>query len=471
VHGSLESLLKDVRSLLERQRVVEALVARQTGPNQEILQTMTHRQHLAEIRTRLTSQHPADIAFVLESLPVEERSLVWSQIWPIKGSTVLLELGEKVRAGIVNSMPRDRLVELLQKIPGDDLPDLAATVPEDVLEEVYATLDSQSQDWLVSSIAYPADSVGALMSQKAVTARPEKTVREVIEDLRARSLPPALDTLYVIDSRHTLLGALSLTQILISNLDSAVRDIQAPATLAFTPHQEALEAVRAFERYDLRSAPVVDERARLLGYVTVDVVMDYARRKSGEEALRLAGLHGEEDLFAPLWASARNRWLWLGLNLVTALVASRVIGMFEQTISRLVALAALMPIVASIGGNTGNQTMALIVRTLATSPLPRSNAMHLLLKELRIALLNGLVWGGIMGILTIILYGSVPLGAVMSLSMTLNLLVAAAVGVLVPLLLDRLGFDPAQGSSVLLTFTTDSMGFLIFLGLASGFLL
>jgi len=237
-----------------------------------------------------------------------------------------------------------------------------------------------------------------------------------------------------------------------------------------TPYLNSEDAVKVFERYDLLSAPVVDERNKLVGRITVDSVIDFSRRKADEEALKRAGLQGEEDIFASVWASARNRWFWLGVNLITAFLASRVIGLFENTIGRLVSLAALMPIVASIGGNTGNQTVALIVRGLALDHITKSNLLYLLLKELRVSLLNGLVWGGFMGILTMILYANPSLGLVMGVAMLLNLIVAALIGVLVPLVLERFNYDPAQGSSVLLTFTTDSMGFLIFLGLASAFL-
>jgi len=247
--------------------------------------------------------------------------------------------------------------------------------------------------------------------------------------------------------------------------------VLSPEPVVFTPSQDADDAVKAFERYDLISAPVVDERNKLVGRVTVDAIMDYSRRKRDEEALKRAGLRGEEDIFASVAASARNRWFWLAVNLLTAFFASRVIGVFEEAIGRLVALAALMPIVASIGGNTGNQTVALIVRGLALDHIHKSNVPFLLFKEIRVSLLNGFLWGGFMGIVTMILYRNVSLGLVMGTAMLLNLIVAALVGVLVPLFLDRFGYDPAQGSSVLLTFTTDSMGFFIFLGLASAFLL
>jgi magnesium transporter len=263
---------------------------------------------------------------------------------------------------------------------------------------------------------------------------------------------------------------LPLRQLLVRDTSLSAGEVASADTMAFTPEERASQAAKAFERYDLVSAPVVDGRGKLVGRLTVDVVMDFIRRQSEMDALMRVGLSGEEDLFAPAWTSARNRWVWLAINLVTALLASRVIGMFEDVIGQLVALATLMPIVASIGGNTGNQTVALMIRGLALDRITETGVKHLFRKELTVSLLNGLVWGTAMGLTAFALYRSVPLGLVMAAAVLLNLLVAAFTGTAVPLLLRRLGRDPAQGSSVLLTFTTDSMGFFIFLGLASVFL-
>jgi magnesium transporter len=240
--------------------------------------------------------------------------------------------------------------------------------------------------------------------------------------------------------------------------------------VSFSPHDHARDAVKAFERYDLVSAPVVDDRGKLVGRLTVDAAMDVLRDESNLQALKNAGLSGDEDLFAAPWDSARNRWPWLGVNLVTAFAASRVIGQFEGAIRQLAALAALMPIVASIGGNTGNQTMALVIRALAIDRLQAGNARRLVWKELAISLLNGSVWGLIVGVFAVALYSNLTLGVVMSGAVVLNLFVAALAGVTIPLGLHAAGRDPAFGSSVLLTFVTDAMGFFLFLGLASLFL-
>ena len=468
---NLDSFVEEVRSLLQRQRMVEGLVTKQAGPKQEMLEMLTYRQHLAEMQNRLASRHPADIAFVLESLPMEDRLRIWNQVWKVRGGAILLELSDNVRKVILESLPKDELVAVLKQVSIDDLSTLAPSIPRDVLEEVYQSLDSQSQQWVVSSIAYPDDSVGQLVSHHFVTTRMERKLDEIMNELRGKDLPPHLDSLYIVDARHVFLGILPVERLISADQNMEVQELMKNSPVVLSPYQKATDAAKAFERYNLLSAPVVDERNRLVGRVTVEAVMDFLRKQSDEDALKLAGLQGEEDIFASVWASARNRWFWLGLNLVTAFIASRVIGMFENTIIQLAALATLMPIVASIGGNTGNQTVALIIRGLTLDRISRSNVFYLFLKEIRVSSLNGLVWGGLMGILTMILYQNFRLGLVMATAMFLNLLVAALVGVAVPLLLDRLGYDPAQGSSVLLTFSTDSMGFFIFLGLASIFLL
>jgi magnesium transporter len=239
----------------------------------------------------------------------------------------------------------------------------------------------------------------------------------------------------------------------------------------FHPDEPADETAKAFERYDLVTAPVVDENNKLVGRVTVDAVMDFIREEAESDKLSMAGLREEEDFFASIWKSVQNRWAWLALNLMTALVASRVIGMFEGSIEKIVALAALMPIVAGIGGNSGNQTTTMIVRGLALGQVASHNMQSLITKELGVALLNGLIWGGVLGVIAYALYGNFNLGLVMMAAMALNLLLAALMGVVIPLSMNKFGRDPAVGSSVLITAVTDSGGFLIFLGLATIFLM
>jgi magnesium transporter len=275
----------------------------------------------------------------------------------------------------------------------------------------------------------------------------------------------------VINQDNLLTGVPPLHWLLVNAPDKMVSEVMAPDVNTFHPENDAYEVAQAFERYDLVTAPVVDDHGHLIGRITIDAMVDVIREEGESEALSRAGLREEEDIFASVWASLRNRWSWLAINLVTAFIASRVIGLFENSIERLVALAALMPIVAGIGGNSGNQTITMIVRALALNQITAESAKRLWRKELTVSLLNGLIWGGVIGVVAWWLYDSLSLGLVMTAAMTLNLLLAAFAGVGIPVLMTRFGRDPALGSSVLITAMTDSGGFFIFLGLASIFLM
>jgi magnesium transporter len=288
---------------------------------------------------------------------------------------------------------------------------------------------------------------------------------------RLGSLPDHTDKLFVVDRNDTLRGVLPLKRLVVSDLDATVADVMSEDAVVFHPEDIADDAAKAFERYDLVTAPVIDEKNRLVGRVTVDAVMDFIREEAESDMLSMAGLREEEDFFASVWKSVQNRWAWLAINLVTALMASRVIGLFEGSIEKIVALAALMPIVAGIGGNSGNQTTTMIVRGLALGQVSTHNMQSLITKEMGVSLLNGLLWGGVLGGIAFALYGSYQLGLVMMAAMTLNLLLAALMGVMIPLVMNKIGRDPAVGSSVLITAMTDSGGFFIFLGLATIFLI
>jgi magnesium transporter len=324
---------------------------------------------------------------------------------------------------------------------------LSDAIPDDIMQEVSGSLGSGDQTLLQESIAYPENSVGHLMTREVTAVRESQTVAEVLMDLRARpELPEHLDRLFVVDARHILRGAIGLQALILGQPGDHISALMSPDPTAFRPEDTAAQAARAFDRYDLLSAPVVTDRGKLAGRLTIDAVMDFVRVTADADALAMAGLRSGEDLFASVWQSARNRSPWLFLNLVTAFVASRFIGLFESTIQQLVALATLMPVVASIGGNTGNQTVALVIRSLAFDQLPPSSRRHLLRKELTVSVLNGLMWGGLVGLFAALVYRHLALGIVMA------------------------GAVLFQGASVLLTFVTDSMGFFLFLGLARLFL-
>ena len=298
-----------------------------------------------------------------------------------------------------------------------------------------------------------------------------QTVGELLRVLRARgTLPSQTDHVYVVDSRHVLRGIIPLPSLLVQEPATPVIGLMRDEFMSFRADDDAKSAVSVFERYNLVSAPVIDDRGKLVGRLAVDAVMDVLRDASSLQALRTAGLNQDEDLFASLWDSARNRWPWLAINLVTAFITSRVIGQFEGVIQQLAALAALMPIVASIGGNTGNQTMALVIRSLATDQVQPGRTRRVLKKELTIGVVNGVSWGLLVGVFAVLIYSQFSLGVVMTSAVLLNLVVAAIAGVLIPFGLHAAGRDPAHGASVLLTFVTDGMGFFLFLGLARVFL-
>jgi magnesium transporter len=340
------------------------------------------------------------------------------------------------------------------------------------MADVFQALPVSERQRLREAMSYPEDAVGALMDFDVVSVRDDVTLETVTRYLRRfDELPNHTDQVFVVDRNERLKGVLPLSRIIVSDLDANVSTVMQTDMVTLYPFDQAQQAAQAFERYDLVSAAVADAQGRLIGRLTIDTVVDYIRDKSESEALAQAGLREEEDIFASVWDSVKNRWAWLAINLVTAFIASRVIGAFEHSIEKLVALAALMPIVAGIGGNAGNQTITMIVRASALGQIQPNHARKLFRKEFGVALLNGLVWGGILGILAWALYRNVQLGLVMTLAMTLNLLLAATMGVLIPVTMVKLGRDPAVGSSVLITACTDSGGFFIFLGLATLFLL
>ncbi len=468
----LKENLQAVQELLHRHRLVENLVARQDAPKQHLVEQLVHRQHLTELRSKIERLHPADIAFILESLPLEERLVVWDLVKADRDGEILLEVSDAVRESLIASMDADELVAAAESLEADELADLAPDLPEDVIQDVIRSLPLEEREQLRAAMSYAEGSVGALMEFDMVTVREDVTLEAVTRYLRRLDeLPGHTDQLFVVDRDHKLKGSLPLARLIVSDLEFEVGTVMVPELITFNPDDKSDDAAQAFERYDLVSAPVVDAGGRLIARLTVDVVVDYIRESSAEQVLAEAGLSEEEDIFAPVWDSFRNRWAWLAVNLVTAFMASRVIGAFEGSIEKLVALAALMPIVAGIGGNSGNQTTTMIVRALALGQLQTHYWRKLLNKELVVALLNGLVWGGLLGGLAWYLYDSKALGAVMTLAMMQNLVLAAFMGVAIPYARQKLGRDPAVGSSVLITACTDSGGFFIFLGLATLFLL
>ena len=467
---SVQEAVSEVQAILHKHQLVEELVHKQDMPRQELVEGLVHKQNIAELKSKLDTLHPADIAAILEQLPLEERTTVWNLVKADLDGDILLEVSDAVRETLIADMDPDELLAATEQLDADEIADLAPDLPEEVIADVFRSLSVDEREHLRAALSYPEDTVGALMDFEMVTVREDVTLEVVLRYLRRMDeLPENTDQLFVVDRRESLRGVLAINQLIVAAPERLVSEVMTTDFVSFQPEDKADDAAQAVERYDLVSAPVVDARNRIVGRVTVTDILDYIREDTENEMLGKVGLR-DEDLFSSVWKSARNRWLWLAVNLCTAFFASRVIGLFEGSIEKLVALAALMPIVAAIAGNSGNQTVALIVRALAFGEINRANAKRLLLKELSVALLNGLMWGSIAGGFAWILYGNIGLGLVMVGAMMLNLLVGAAIGMLAPLMLEKMNRDPAIGSSVLLTFSTDSMGFLIFLGLATMFL-
>lgn len=469
---SLSESLQQVIALLHKHRLVENLVHNQEMPNHGLVESLVHKQHLQELQRKLDVLHPADVAYILEALPLEERLDVWELVKAERDGEILLEVSDAVRQTLIADMDSDELLAAAEQLDTDELADLAPDLPKDVFQDLLDSLDAQNRARLQSALSYSDDAVGSIMDFDIVTIREDISLEVALRYMRRLgSLPDHTDKLFVVDRNDTLRGVLPLKRLVVSDLDATVADVMSEDAVVFHPEDVADDAAKAFERYDLVTAPVIDEKNRLVGRVTVDAVMDFIREEAESDMLSMAGLREEEDFFASVWKSVQNRWAWLAINLVTALMASRVIGLFEGSIEKIVALAALMPIVAGIGGNSGNQTTTMIVRGLALGQVSTHNMQSLITKEMGVSLLNGLLWGGVLGAIAFALYGSYQLGLVMMAAMTLNLLLAALMGVMIPLVMNKIGRDPAVGSSVLITAMTDSGGFFIFLGLATIFLI
>jgi len=459
--------LQRVIYLLSKNKLVAGFVQMQ-DQRQELGESLIHRQNLSELQGLLDILHPADIAYILESLPLDERLLVWEMVKADRDGEILLETSDAVRETLIATMDSSELVAATGQLDADEIADLAPDLPSDVLDDLFQNLPIEEREQLRAAMSYPEDAVGALMDFDMVTVRGDVTLEVVLRYLRRlEELPDHTDQLFVVDRNEKLIGVLPINILLINDPDAKVSEMMSEKMTRLHPEDKAQQATHAFERYNLVTAPVVDANDKLLGRVTVNEVMDFIREESENEALNLAGLREEEDLFAPVWKSIKNRWMWLAINLATAFIASRVIGVFEGSIEKLVALAALMPIIASIGGNSGNQTITMIVRALALGHLNTSNARKLFAKEIGVSAVNGLVCGSVVGLFAFLIYGNVSLSLVMTMAMTLTFLLAAILGVLVPLTLYKFGRDPATGSNVVVTAVIDSGGFFIFLGLAT----
>ncbi len=427
---------------------------------------------IAEVGALVAHLPPPDLADTLEALPSEERHALWRLVENEKRGNVLLEASENVWDDLIDEMSDRELLDALQYLDIDEQIYLVQHLPRNLTGRLLATLPAEERTRVRQVLHYEKNSVGAIMEFEVITVRPDVTLEVVQRYLRRLGkMPENTDKLFVTDRNKVLVGELTLTCILLNDVQRKVSEVMEDDPLTFSPEDIAENAARTFERDNLVSAAVVDPSGKLMGRLTIDEIVDVVYEETDTDLRRMGGLSAEEDVFAPVTKAVKTRWAWLAVNLCTAFIASRVIDGFEHTISQLVALASLMPIVAGIGGNTGNQTITMIVRALALQNIQPGNLTFLILREMGVALINGLVWGGIMGGITWWLYDDMALGGVMTLAMMLNLLMAALMGVIIPMTMVKLGRDPAVGSSVMITAITDTGGFFIFLGLATLFLM
>ncbi|MCH1501304.1 MAG: magnesium transporter [Litorivicinaceae bacterium] len=410
-----------------------------------------------------------DIAHLLSSVPPKQRTILWNLVEAEElAADVLAYLGEEERSEIVARLEPEELANLIESFEFDDKVDLLQELPESVIEEVLLSMDSQDRQRVEDVLSYDEDSAGGLMNTDVVTVRPDITVDVVLRYIRRyRELPPMTDNLWVVNRRDEFIGQVPISKILISDPNTTIREIMQTEVepLIVSTHED--EVAQRFERLDLVSAPVVNESGKLLGRITIDDVVDVIRASADHSLMSQAGLDEDEDIFAPLVRTVKRRSVWLGINLLTAFLASGVIGMFEATLEQVVALAILMPVVASMGGIAGTQALTIVIRGMALGRVGSANIRALVSREVLIGTANGLFWSLVVGFAAFLWFGDFTLGYVIALAIIVNLIVAAVVGTLLPGYLKSLQIDPALAGGVVLTTVTDVVGFFCFLGIAT----
>ncbi|MDH5472213.1 MAG: magnesium transporter [Gammaproteobacteria bacterium] len=420
----------------------------------------------------INALHPAEIANLLESLPPRERTLIWELVDKESGGEVLIHLGDDLRNHLIKDMSPEELVTVAEGLEVDDSADFVQSLPSAVIDKVLHSLNSQHRELLESVLSFPEDSAGGLMNTDAVTVRPEVTLDVVLRYLRLLGeIPDLTDNLIVVDRDNHYLGSLPLSELLINDPSHTVDEIMDKQCEPIPSDMSDSDVAKLFENRDLISAPVVDGNNILLGRITIDDVVDVIREEADHSVLSMAGLNDEEDLFAPAFPSSRRRAIWLGINLITAFMASWVVSNFETTLEKVVTVAILMNVVASMGGIAGSQTITLVIRGLALGQVSRSNRKWILNKEVIVSLLNGTLWSLVVAAIAIIWFNDIGIGIIIAVALMINLIFAASSGVIIPLILRKYGIDPAIAGSVILTTITDIVGLLAFLGLATIFLL
>ena len=452
--------------------MAEAVRHDKTARQLRMLSDALDSGRLGPVRRMVNTLAPAEIGNLLESLPHDKRMVVWGLVDPEDDGEVLVHVGDEVREGLIADMDQDELVAAVEDLDIDDLADLVEDLPDAVIDELLRSMDRDNRARLEQVLSYPEDTAGRLMNPDVVTVRADTTVDVVLRFLRLRGeLPDHTDHLYVVNRRHQLIGWVALQDLVTHEPGTAINQLIDDELEALHVDTSAEQVARQFSDNDWVSAPVVDDGNVLLGRITVDDVVDIIREQAEHQALGAAGLDEDEDLFSPIRRAVRGRVVWLGINLLTAFLAAGVIGQFDATIEQIVALAVLMPIVAGIGGNAAVQVLTLMVRGIALGQVGASNAGILLWKELRVALINGLLIGGLVGLVALAWFRSWPLSLVIAAALVINFCSAALAGVLLPLLLKRMRIDPAVAGTVVVTAVTDVIGFFSFLGLATVILL
>ena len=422
----------------------------------------------AKAHALLETIHPGDAASLVESLPPASRALLWQLMDDSQAAEVLPYLSEEVQADMLESMDTDAISSALSDLDTDDLVDILKQLPERIIEQVLNEMHWQDRQRIEQVLQYPERSAGALMDTSTITIRSDISLEVVLRYLRRHdSLPDATDNLLVVDAQGKFIGLLPLTKLLVSNPALLVREVMATDVSVFQVDQDADEVAEIFERQDLVSAPVVDSNNFLLGRITIDDVVDLIRGASDDRMLNMGRLSSSEDTFASWNKVVSSRAKWLGINLITAIVASLSISLFDETIEKVVALAILMPIVASMGGIAGTQVLTIMVRALAMRQISWNNVNFILKREVLVSISNGLLWAVIVSTMASFWFGDWQIAMVIAFALVINMFAAALTGVLLPLLLQRLHIDPALAGGVILTTVSDVVGFVSFLGLAS----
>jgi len=452
--------------------MAEAVRHDKTARQLRLLSDALDSGRLGPVRRLVNTLAPAEIGNLLESLPPGKREIVWGLVDPEDDGEVLVHVGDEVRESLLADMDPDEIIAAVEDLDIDDLADLVEDLPDTVIDEVLKSMDRENRERLEQVLSYPEDSAGRLMNPDVVTVRADVNVDVVLRYLRLRGeLPDHTDHLFVVSRRHQYLGRLSLAALVTHEDNTPINRLIDDEQPAIDVGESADEVARQFSDHDWVSAPVVDDNNILLGRITIDDVVDIIRSQAEHQALGAAGLDEEEDLFSPIKRAVRGRVVWLGINLCTAFLAATVIGQFELTLQKVVALAVLMPIVAGVGGNAAVQVLTLMVRGIALGQVGPSNAKILLWKELRVAMINGTLIGLLVGLIAFVWFHSWLLSLVITLALMINFCAAALAGVLLPLMLKRMNVDPAVAGTVVVTAVTDVMGFFSFLGLATVILL